>query len=83
MNKESVRANTKVPVEEDEPDRWISAQEAKALLCVGASKLRELRTTGIIEERKLGYRTLRFSLKSVRDFIRKRTRPKRSRGSGG
>jgi hypothetical protein len=70
-----------VSIEGDE-DRWISKREALRLLGVGASKLRELRNGGALKEERLGYRTLRFSLKSVRALIRNRSKPKRSRGAG-
>ena len=72
-----------VTAAEGDEDRWISKRETARLLGVGASKLRELRTAGVLKEERLGYRTLRFSLKSVRAFMRNRSKTGRSRGTGG
>ena len=66
-----------VTAAEGDEDRWISKRETARLLGVGASKLRELRTTGVLKEERLG------SLKSVRAFMRNRSKTGRSRGTGG
>jgi Helix-turn-helix domain len=52
-------------------DLMLSRQEAATMLGIGASKLRELRLRGEVQGQSFGYRSLRFSAKSIRDYLRK------------
>jgi|SRR5215472_5356380 len=50
-------------------DRWISPLEARTLLGVGRTQFSKIRESGALTVRKIGYRTLRFSLANVRAYI--------------
>ena len=55
-------------------DLLLLPREAAALLGIGLRKLRDLRRAGDLKAQHLGYRTVRFSAKSIRAYLRQRRR---------
>jgi hypothetical protein len=66
--------------QQSDEDRWLSRQEAANFIGVGVWKFNEIRRNASLGERKLGHRTVRFSLFALRAFMRDMPKPKRSRG---
>ncbi|MFY9308202.1 MAG: hypothetical protein WAQ28_04040 [Bacteroidia bacterium] len=73
MQSELIKMFQEALKEAKKPDEdWISTEEAKILLGVKSkSKMQELRDTNAIQFSKHGKKTIMYSRKSIREFLKK------------
>jgi hypothetical protein len=73
MQSELIKMFQEALKEAKKPDGdWISTEEAKVLLGVKSkSKMQELRDTSAIQFSKHGKKTIMYSRKSIREFLKK------------